>query len=414
MYVRRMTTAPFLPAAALRQYARRALTARSASRIRATIRARERVATKRSSLRAPTAHGCRRQEAMRLARQEIRSSPAVRIRALTTIIQTRPLMTAHAPMMGNKRIKHLAAWALFLSLLFGASRSLAWTGPSSAAPADDSKGPLTSSSIGQSKIGGLILNTSISAYSLLVPQGKVGIGTAAPTSLFEVWPLTGHASPPPCAARCNSLSVPSGSAYNAGYSFTPSVSGAITKLWMRVQAQGSSFTVRLYNQSTHDVLASAVMTSAGPSAWVSSDIAPVSVLAGTNYIVAVGGPQVGYSYPAFSDASALYPLTVGPLRINYSVLKLYDPNGFPDNVQTGYMWGHADVTFVPAVTGSAFSVVADGKVGVGAQSSTSRLMVSGGLQLGADQSACTSAKAGTLRYASSMIDVCNGSAWVRI
>lgn len=53
-----------------------------------------------------------------------------------------------------------------------------------------------------------------------------------------------------------------------------------------------------------------------------------------------------------------------------------------------------------------------GNVGIGTSSPSTKLDVNGSIRLGDDTGGCSSGKAGALRYASGVVYVCNGSAWV--
>ena len=66
-----------------------------------------------------------------------------------------------------------------------------WTGPSASPPGANTSVPLNSSNVGQSKIGGLILNTGNAEYGLLVPRGKIGFGTLTPGDLFNIFSPSG-------------------------------------------------------------------------------------------------------------------------------------------------------------------------------------------------------------------------------
>lgn len=61
-----------------------------------------------------------------------------------------------------------------------------WTGPSNNPPNPNVDPPLNVGSVGQSKAGGLILNTGGAPLGLIVQKGDVGIGTAAPAAKLEV------------------------------------------------------------------------------------------------------------------------------------------------------------------------------------------------------------------------------------
>jgi len=62
----------------------------------------------------------------------------------------------------------------------------AWTEPTQAPPGGNVPAPLNVGSAGQSKAGGLILNTGGAATGLIVQYGNVGIGTTAPTQKLDV------------------------------------------------------------------------------------------------------------------------------------------------------------------------------------------------------------------------------------
>ena len=64
--------------------------------------------------------------------------------------------------------------------------SLAWTEPISNPPLGNIAAPLNISKTGQTKLGGLILNTGGAPIGLIVENGKVGIGTRNPLQKFDV------------------------------------------------------------------------------------------------------------------------------------------------------------------------------------------------------------------------------------
>ncbi len=71
--------------------------------------------------------------------------------------------------------------------LFACSKDIhAWIEPSTLPPATDLTAPINSSAIGQSKIGGLILNLGGATHGLIVKYGLVGIGTNNPQSALDV------------------------------------------------------------------------------------------------------------------------------------------------------------------------------------------------------------------------------------
>ena len=64
--------------------------------------------------------------------------------------------------------------------------ALGWTEPTVAPPGGTVDVPLNVGNIGQSKAGGLILNTGGAANGLIVQNGKVGIGTTTPAYVLDV------------------------------------------------------------------------------------------------------------------------------------------------------------------------------------------------------------------------------------
>lgn len=79
-------------------------------------------------------------------------------------------------MKNKKRITNLI---LIFSFAFFAFKAMAFTAPYVFEPLDS--GPT-----GQSKQGGMIINTSGSPFGLIIPGGKVGIGTTSPNNDLEV------------------------------------------------------------------------------------------------------------------------------------------------------------------------------------------------------------------------------------
>lgn len=63
---------------------------------------------------------------------------------------------------------------------------LAWTEPSQTPPGGNVNAPINVGNTGQSKSGGLILNTGGAAIGLIVDKGYVGIGTNSPAKKLEV------------------------------------------------------------------------------------------------------------------------------------------------------------------------------------------------------------------------------------
>src|SRR3990167_910366 len=87
-------------------------------------------------------------------------------------------------------MSHLKSLSIKILTLVGLLllANLVWgfTEPSSSPPGLNTPAPLNVSSSGQSKAGGLILNTGGASYGLIVDQGSVGIGTQSPTQKLDV------------------------------------------------------------------------------------------------------------------------------------------------------------------------------------------------------------------------------------
>ncbi|MFH1780668.1 MAG: hypothetical protein ABH841_01555 [Candidatus Nealsonbacteria bacterium] len=64
---------------------------------------------------------------------------------------------------------------------------VAWTEPSQAPPAGNVAAPLNSGNVGQSKEGGLILNTGGAVNGLIIDKGNLCIGT----DCRSAWPIAG-------------------------------------------------------------------------------------------------------------------------------------------------------------------------------------------------------------------------------
>ena len=125
--------------------------------------------------------------------------------------------------------------------------------------------------------------------------------------------------------------------WTLGYLFTPQVSGQITKL-------GGYFngtkTVYLFEKSTGTILAEAQVTSSNN--WSYTDISPVSVQAGTEYIVAAYFAGGGASY---RNGINIFPQTYGDITINATVYK--PGTGMPTSALTTKIFGQVDISFVP-------------------------------------------------------------------
>lgn len=88
----------------------------------------------------------------------------------------------------NQRIPYYYALpAIFIATLLGANVIYsAWAEPSLDPPGGNIPAPLNTGTFGQSKSGGLILNTGGAGIGLIVDQGNVGIGTQTPVYKLDV------------------------------------------------------------------------------------------------------------------------------------------------------------------------------------------------------------------------------------
>jgi|GEM_PF-4282267 len=125
--------------------------------------------------------------------------------------------------------------------------------------------------------------------------------------------------------------------YNMGYSFTPLTDGYVTALGSRKQA--GTQTVRLYEQSGGTELASAsVVTTGNTGDFVYTDITPVAVSAGTNYVVAVRGNST-YCYNGQQMPKRADGVTINDSRY------VLGADTIPTNIDTANMYGQADIVF---------------------------------------------------------------------
>ena len=184
-------------------------------------------------------------------------------------------------------------------------------------------------------------NTKLQVYGNSTVSGNIQVGSAT---------TSGSAENPLQTADTSAVTATS-AAYTMGYSFTPTTSGQVTQLGVRCTA--GSYTLTLWT-STGTQLATATGTATGTSSWAYTDITPVSLTAGTTYVVSEYGSN--YCYNSFTT-----PVTTGHITITNSIYTT-SGNAFPTTTNTTTMYGQADITFVPSTTMSAsFS----SKVGIG-------------------------------------------------
>ena len=84
------------------------------------------------------------------------------------------------------KIKNLFLILLLATFGLGVRNVFAWIEPTTVPPGNNIFAPLNTSSFGQSKIGGLILNIGNAAHGLIVKYGLVGIGTDNPQAILDV------------------------------------------------------------------------------------------------------------------------------------------------------------------------------------------------------------------------------------
>jgi len=86
-----------------------------------------------------------------------------------------------------RHYKFISITAVSLVVVFAvAFYAIGFTGPVSAPPTGNVALPLNTGNVGQSKEGGLILNTGGATNGLIIQNGKVGIKTSSPTEELEV------------------------------------------------------------------------------------------------------------------------------------------------------------------------------------------------------------------------------------
>lgn len=178
----------------------------------------------------------------------------------------------------------------------------------------------------------------------------VGVNTPSPAGVFHVYypgVAPGYGSNQyPVASVTTTDSGYFGGDNNCGVKFTVNANGRITELRIRI-ATTNTCTVRLYDMGG-SVLASASITGIVNS-WVSSSITPVTVTAGSSYVVSVRSSTSIYQNPTptpfpFSIASG--DITLVQSRYQDSV------DTIPLNSETAYIFRCADVTFQKTSGGS--------------------------------------------------------------
>lgn len=85
--------------------------------------------------------------------------------------------------MFSKINKIVLVFSVFLTGAFFIKEVAAWVDP---VDGQNIFAPLNTSSVGQTKLGGLVLNVGNATYGLIVRYGFVGIGVEKPTAMLEV------------------------------------------------------------------------------------------------------------------------------------------------------------------------------------------------------------------------------------
>jgi len=84
------------------------------------------------------------------------------------------------------KVAMISVAVLIFSIGIQALGAGAWTPPTAPPPGGNVAAPINAGSAGQTKIGGLILNTGSAPNGLIVQNGNVGIGTMTPTANLDV------------------------------------------------------------------------------------------------------------------------------------------------------------------------------------------------------------------------------------
>lgn len=138
--------------------------------------------------------------------------------------------------------------------------------------------------------------------------------------------------------------------YTMGYHFTPAKEGHIR--WLGGFFNGTK-TVSLWNTTTGELLATASVTAT--NGWGFTTIKAVPVAAGTSYTVAVYLDGSGGSY---RYNIATFPQIYKDITISGTTY--ISGNARPTNVYTTYLFGQADIGYVPAPVQPAWQAIEDG------------------------------------------------------
>ncbi|MCB1204185.1 MAG: tail fiber domain-containing protein [Verrucomicrobiae bacterium] len=191
------------------------------------------------------------------------------------------------------------------------------------------------------------------------PTGNVGIGTAAPSGLFEV-----HGEATLGAETLDQEVLTPASATNLLWqSFTPEQSGRLTRLELKVGsplgASSSSGTIKIYSGEGLGgiVLASEAVTFAvvPQQTYQSFTLSTsVAITSGEKYTIGIEVPQVDFSWMFFDPG-----------------------NPYPGGQSDIAGWDLGFRTFVTPVSTQPILMVKDGKLGIGTDSPEAKLHVKG-------------------------------------
>ena len=266
--------------------------------------------------------------------------------------------------------------------------------------------------------------------------GYVGIGTNAPSEQLHVSGTTVLATGEFGAGPALSVSgfgarmfwYPKKTAFRAGYAMNDewddvNIGNSSAAFGEENYASGEySFSAGNFNESRGDGSftagwgndATGVDSFAIGEGSVASQTATIAMGTGAQATalraVAIGeGPlasgQKSIAMGYFTTAPSIYQMSVG--RYN-----------MPKGSENASSWVATDPLFVVgngtgsgASRSTAMMILKNGNMGIGTMSPVTKLSVSGGVQISMESATCAVSYAGTLRYNSGSIELCNGSAW---
>ncbi len=218
---------------------------------------------------------------------------------------------------------------LGIAVIATISYALAWNPPSANPPSANADAPLNVGSAGQSKSGGLLLNTGGAPIGLVVQNGNVGIGTASPTQKLHV--------------------KGSGAQY------------------IVLEGTGDMDILSRYTNGTYDMYSGLLGASAGPGKWgVYNNGAPRMVI-DTAGNVGIGTTSPGQRFEIFSPQG-----TEAGILIHQTGIRYYDIKIKPNN---------SSLYFTDRSAGADRIILTpEGRVGIGNMSPSATLDVSGNIR----------------------------------